>query len=59
MAGTECAADFLTDEATFTPFVQRIQRSDGSIPHFEVLLETKSIGGNAPFPRIVDYRVLN
>ncbi|NYF78876.1 hypothetical protein [Granulicella arctica] len=58
MAGTESASDFLFDEASFAPFAQQIRKPDGSLPHFEVLLETRSIGGNAPQSRVVSYRIL-
>jgi hypothetical protein len=29
------------------------------MPHFEVLLETASIGGNAPQEKVLAYRVLD
>ncbi len=59
MAGTESAADFLFDEDAFRTFARKIGGTSGRMPHFEVLLETTSIGGNAPQERVIGYRVLN
>jgi hypothetical protein len=57
-AGTESAADFVFNPAAFHAFTQRIQKSDGTIPHFELLLETKKLGSSAPQAEILSYRVL-
>ncbi|WP_446743018.1 hypothetical protein [Silvibacterium acidisoli] len=59
MAGTESAADFLFNQEAFREFAQKIGGSPAHMPHFEVLLETASIGGNAPQERVIAYRVLN
>jgi hypothetical protein len=47
MAGTESAWDFVSDDSQFLPFLQRIRRPDGTIPHFEVILGTKNVNGSA------------
>jgi hypothetical protein len=56
--GTESAADFVFNPAAFHGFAKRIQKPDGSIPHFELLLETKNVGGSAPQAEILSYRIL-
>ena len=50
MAGTEAISDFLFDDHALLPFLATITRPDGSLPHFEVLIESTSINGSAgPF----------
>ena len=56
MAGTEAAADFVLEDDTLLPFLNRIRRPDGSIPYFEVLLQSTSLDGNASQSKIVAYR---
>jgi hypothetical protein len=56
-AGTQSAADFLLSGRSFGEFLRQIERKDGSIPHFELLLEAPSVGGNVPGSNIVAYRV--
>ncbi len=58
MAGTEGAADFLFDNQGFREFTHKIARPDGSVPHFELLLQTSSVGGNAPKASVLTYRLL-
>jgi len=55
-AGTQSAADFLLSGRSFAEFLRQIERKDGSIPHFELLLEAHSVGGNVPGSNIVAYR---
>jgi hypothetical protein len=55
-AGTQSAADFLLNGRSFAEFLHQIERKDGSIPHFELLLEARSLGGNVPGSNIVAYR---
>lgn len=59
MAGTESAADFLFNDEAFGTFAQKIGATRSHMPHFEVLLETASIGGNAPQEHVLAYRVLD
>jgi hypothetical protein len=57
MAGTEAAADFPFSGERFASFLDQVGRGPGaSIPFFEVLLETRSLGGNAPEARIIGWR---
>ena len=58
MAGTEGAADFLFDNQGFREFTHKIARPDGSVPHFELLLQTSSVGGNAPKASVLTYHLL-
>ena len=58
MAGTEGASDFLFRNPKFSEFLHNIARRDGSIPHFELLLQTMSVGGNAPEASILAYHLL-
>jgi hypothetical protein len=57
-AGTQTAADFLLNGRTFDEFLRKIQQPDGHIPHFEVLLEGRDLGGNVPQPAVVAYRLM-
>jgi len=57
MAGTEAAADFPFSGNRFASFLKQLGPGPGgSIPFFEVLLETRSLGGNAPEARIIGWR---
>lgn len=58
MAGTESAAEYSLNEKPLEAFLKKIGASKGKLPHFEILLETTSIGGNAPQSQIVTYRLL-
>ncbi len=59
MAGTEAAADFPFSGKQFSRFLGQLGRNaDGTIPYFEVLLKTRSLQGNAPEERVLDWRVL-
>ena len=56
--GTECAADFLLDEASLSGFLRQIMGSARISPYFEVLLQTAPVGGNAQQPQVVAYRII-
>ncbi|WP_263417769.1 hypothetical protein [Terriglobus albidus] len=56
MAGTEAAADFLFDDAHLLPFLAKIRNRDGSIPYFEVLLQSSSMNGSASQLVVLAYR---
>ena len=56
MAGTQAAADFLLNRQAMAPILRKAQRVDGAIQPFEILLETSSIGANAPQARVVAER---
>ncbi|MFT4113251.1 hypothetical protein [Silvibacterium sp.] len=55
-AGTQAAADFLLNARTLEQFLRTIVRPDGSIPHFELLLVGRNLGGNVPSWSVVAYR---
>ncbi|WP_334266991.1 hypothetical protein [Edaphobacter sp. HDX4] len=56
MAGTEAAADFVFDDAHLLPFLAKIRNQDGSIPYFEVLLQSSNMDGSASRLAILAYR---
>jgi hypothetical protein len=45
MSGAEAGMDFVLDDAQLLPFLNRIRRPEGTVPHFELLLESQNIGG--------------
>ncbi len=57
MSGTEAAVDFVNDDAKFLPFLKRIQGHDGTLPHFELLLETHNMNSSAVQSEILAWRV--
>ena len=57
MAGTEAISDFLFDDAALLPFLKKIKAVDGSMPHFEVLVESNSVNGSAGPFHILAYRI--
>jgi hypothetical protein len=59
MAGTECAWDFVTDDSSFLPFANRVRRADGSIPHFQLVLESTNLTGSSIKRDILAWRVMN
>jgi hypothetical protein len=57
MAGTEAAADFPFSGERFDGFLKALGYTQGeTLPFFEVLLETRSLGGDAPQSHIVAWR---
>jgi len=56
MAGTQAAADFLLNDRTISPILKKATRADGTLEPFESLLETNSIGANAPEAHVVAER---
>jgi hypothetical protein len=59
MSGTEGAWDFVSDDAHLMPFLKRVQRGDGSIPHFELLLENQNMNASAVQSRLLAWRVID
>jgi hypothetical protein len=53
MAGTRAAGDFLLDARGMQPILNKAQLGDGEIGPFEVLLEARTVGANAPKARVV------
>lgn len=59
MAGTEAAWDFISDDSELLPFLKKIQRPDGKIPHFEVLLATQNMNSSAVHSSLLAWRTSN
>ncbi|WP_035356828.1 winged helix-turn-helix domain-containing protein [Edaphobacter aggregans] len=59
MAGTEAITDFLFNDDALLPFLNQLKRPDGTLPHFEVLIESNSVNGNAGSFHILAYRTHN
>jgi hypothetical protein len=59
MAGTEAATDFVNDDGQLLPFLKQIRRPDGTLPHFELLLETHNMGASAVRSQILAWRTMN
>jgi len=59
VAGTEAATDFINDEARLLPFLNRIRRSDGSLPHFELVLEAHNMSASAVQSQILAWHTTN
>jgi hypothetical protein len=57
MAGTECAWDFVADDSSLLPFLHRIKRADGSVPHFQLVLGSNNINGSSGKSSILAWRV--
>jgi hypothetical protein len=56
MAGTESAADFVFDDSRLLPFLATIKQNNGSLPYFELLLQSNSMNGSASGSEILSYR---
>jgi hypothetical protein len=54
---TEAAAGFVLNDADLIPFLNKIRRKDGSVPHFEVLLKVRGMSGNVASLEMLTYRV--
>ncbi len=48
LAGTQAAGDFLLNAREMEPILRKARLGDGSIGPFEVLLEARTVGANAP-----------
>jgi hypothetical protein len=57
VAGTQAISDFLFIDKSLDSFLAKIARPDGSIPHFEVLLQSENLNGSASQSEVVAYRV--
>lgn len=56
MAGTEAISDFLFDDAALLPFLSKLAKNDGTLPHFEVLIGSNSVNGSAGPFHVLAYR---
>jgi hypothetical protein len=59
MSGTEAARDFVMDDSQLLPFLKKIQRADGSLPHFELLLGTQNMSASALRSNLLSWRAAN
>jgi len=56
MAGTESAGDFVFDDSRLLPFLAKIRQKNGSLPYFELLLQSNNMNGSASGTKILAYR---
>ena len=56
MAGTESAADFVFENGRLLPFLEKIRNPNGSLPYFELLLQSNNVNGSASESEIIAYR---
>jgi len=56
MAGTQAAADILFNAEVMKPILRQAALPNGDLKSFELLVETKSIGANAPGAQIIATR---
>jgi len=59
MSGAEAGMDFVLDDAQLLQFLDKIRRPDGTLPHFELLLETHNIGASAGQSEIIAWRIIS
>jgi hypothetical protein len=59
MAGTECAWEFVADDSALLLFLLRIKRTDGTIPHFQLVLGSNNMNGSSGKSSILTWRVMN
>lgn len=59
MSGTEGAGDFVLDDSQLLPFLKQIERPDGTIPHFELLVGTQNVSSSAVHSNLLAWRTLN
>jgi len=57
MAGTQAAGDVLFNHETMQPFLAKAESANGSLKPFELLIETRSFGSNAPQAKIIASRI--
>ena len=57
MAGTECAWEFISNQERLKQFLKTVGWTGPQVPHFEVLLRTSNLGGNAATSTIVASRI--
>lgn len=57
MTGTEAAVDMVMDDERILPVLRKIRRPDGSLPHFEMLVESDDLNGSAGPARVVAIHV--
>jgi hypothetical protein len=51
--GTEAAVDLAMDDDRLLPILEPVRRPNGSLPHFEMLLESDALGESAGPARVI------
>jgi hypothetical protein len=59
MVGTEATTDLAIDDNRLLPLLNKIRKPDGSLPHFEMLLESDTLGDGAGPARVVAIHLHN
>jgi hypothetical protein len=59
MTGTETALDFISDDSQLLPFLKRIKRPDGRLPHFELVLGTSYVSASAVRSSVLAWRAID
>jgi len=57
MAGTQAATDILFNRQAMSPVLDKARATNGQIQPFELLIETRSFGSNAPQASIIASRI--
>lgn len=57
MAGTECAWDFVSDDSSLLPFLKKIKRADGTLPHFQLVLDSINVNDSSVKRTILSWRI--
>jgi hypothetical protein len=57
VAGTQAAAELLLRPAGIAPILAKVRQPNGTLSPFEVLLQTTSIGANAPSAHVIAWRM--
>ncbi len=55
MAGVEAAWDFVADDEVLLPVLRRMQRPDGTLPSFEILVSTENMGASASHADLISW----
>lgn len=58
MSGTQAAGDFVLNSKQFSAWLRSIVRPDGTIPPFELLIQSKNLQGSAVDSTILSERVM-
>ena len=57
LAGTQAAAEFVSNDRDFDSFFAPILGNRQALPHFELLLKTVEVNGIGSRPAILAYRI--
>jgi hypothetical protein len=57
LAGTQAAAEFITNDAAFDTLFAPLSKNRRNFPHFEVLLKTLDVNGTASQSTVLAYRL--